>query len=188
MVAERLFNLLPPRMPLADKYRLTETLWKLHGPSSRKIMRVGPGVAPDAVVSAFRGYFTEAMTSFKLSPQLERRFAWLAGDDVATKQALLNKLVEAEKLLAAESIRLQTPVLIEHLASDTQGLNSRVAQIVTIGKHELEIILDRRAEGVALEDPPVPTRLRTTNTGGQSFGCLAVIIIALLIMYFLSHR
>ena len=39
--AERLFKLLPPRMPLQAKYKLTEGLWKHFGPSSRKRLRIG---------------------------------------------------------------------------------------------------------------------------------------------------
>ena len=41
MVAERLFNLLPPRMPLGVKYKLVEGLWHHVGPSSKHRIRVG---------------------------------------------------------------------------------------------------------------------------------------------------
>jgi hypothetical protein len=39
--AERLFKLLPPRMPLAAKYQLVENLWNHVGPKSKKTCRVG---------------------------------------------------------------------------------------------------------------------------------------------------
>jgi hypothetical protein len=39
MVAERLFNLLPPRMPLGVKYKLVEGLWHHVGPSSKHRVR-----------------------------------------------------------------------------------------------------------------------------------------------------
>ena len=37
MVKKRLFNLLPPRMPLLAKYSLVENLWNHYGPRSKKI-------------------------------------------------------------------------------------------------------------------------------------------------------
>jgi hypothetical protein len=39
--AARLFDLLPPLMPLSDKYRLAENLWRHVGPSSKRRLRVG---------------------------------------------------------------------------------------------------------------------------------------------------
>ena len=55
--AARLFNLLPPRMPLAAKYRIVENLWKHAGPKSKKTCRVGMDASVDPVVDwRRRGY------------------------------------------------------------------------------------------------------------------------------------
>jgi hypothetical protein len=45
-VAERLFSLLPPRMPLTEKYKLVETLWTHVGPRSKKIVSLGLDAGP----------------------------------------------------------------------------------------------------------------------------------------------
>ena len=41
LVAERLFRILPPTMPLEVKYQLTKSLWYHVGPSSTKTFYVG---------------------------------------------------------------------------------------------------------------------------------------------------
>jgi hypothetical protein len=55
--AARLFNLLPPRMPLTAKYRIVENFWKRAGPKSKKTCRVGMDASVDPVVDwRRRGY------------------------------------------------------------------------------------------------------------------------------------
>jgi hypothetical protein len=54
MVAERLFNLLPPHMPLPTKYKLVEGLWHHVGPSSKHRIRLGADAEDAAVVELQR--------------------------------------------------------------------------------------------------------------------------------------
>ena len=66
LVAERLFNMLPPRMPLAEKYKLTERLWEHFGPRSKKRLRVGPDSDHEAAVEAVRHHFDQVVTQYKI--------------------------------------------------------------------------------------------------------------------------
>ncbi len=160
MVASRLFDLLPPRMPLAAKYKLTEGLWQHFGPSSKKRLRIGLDADPSAVHDAIRTHLDNVVVSHQIPQQLEARFNWLSSGDVAVKQQLLNHLRSQERALIAEGARLQMPVLTEHLKSDAQALTTRVAQQLRIGKHEIELLIDINATGIALEEwapPPRPT-------------------------------
>jgi hypothetical protein len=59
MVAERLFNLLPPRMPLGVKYKLVEGLWHHVGPSSKHRIRVRATANVAEVIELARSKITE---------------------------------------------------------------------------------------------------------------------------------
>jgi len=185
-VADRLFQLLPPMMPLADKYRLTETLWNHHGPSSKKVLRIGPDVTGEQVATAFLDHVNGLLTDFRIPEPLESRFAWLSAGDVTVKQQLMNHLLQNERELVAEGVRLQTPAMLDHLAGDSEMHTTRMAHVVKVGKHELEILADRDATGLTLEDPKPTSRYSSgAGTGGGSsnnLGCIiAVIVIAIII-------
>ena len=70
-VAERLFSLLPPRMPLTAKYRLTENLWQHVGPSSKRTMRIGLDVELEQIVDLARAQIEEIVTRYRIPEQLE---------------------------------------------------------------------------------------------------------------------
>jgi hypothetical protein len=95
----------------------------------------------------------EVVTECKIPPDLERRFEWLSSGDVGVKQELLNYIRNAQKSLAIEAARVQVPVMFQHLASDEGQNTQRIAQILKIGKHELELLPDRKSTGIKLEDP-----------------------------------
>jgi hypothetical protein len=185
LVAERLFQLLPPSMPLADKYRLTETLWKHYGPSSRKFILIGPEVPPEEVAAAAQEHLSTVISEFKVPPELAHRFTWLSAGDVQVKQVLLSRLLDAERALAAESIRQQLPVLLSHLAADTRGLTGRIAQTVRVGKHELEVVLNKRYKGVTLVDR-MPHASSGTEAG--NWGCIGLLILVAVIWWLASHH
>lgn len=185
MVAERLFNLLPPRMPLSEKYRLTESLWEHYGPRSKKRLRVGLDVGLDEAVAAVRDHFDTVVQQYKIPPEMERRFEWLAAGDVNIKQDLLNYLRSRERQLLSEAARVQLPVMLDHLRSDQHGLTSRMAQTLKIGKHELELLVDPKASGVNLEEHTA-ARAGGSSSFWSEWGCL-VIAIALITLFVILH-
>lgn len=182
-VADRLFQLLPPIMPLADKYRLTESLWKHHGPSSKKVLRIGLGVTADQVAAAFLEHINGLLTDFRIPEPLESRFTWLSAGDVTVKQQLLNRLLQNERELVAEGVRLQTPAMLDHLASDSERHTTRMAHVVKVGKHELEILADRDATGLTLEDPKPGTRYGGGGGSSNNTGCIIAVIVVAIIIY-----
>ena len=136
MVAERLCNLLPPRMPLGVKYKLVEGLWHHVGPSSKHRIRVGANADVDDVIELARSTITEFVVNYKIPEILERRFNWLSAGDISLKQMLLSHIQEVEKTVVVEAVRAQVPVMLEHLRS-AGSQTGRLAQIVRVGKHEL---------------------------------------------------
>lgn len=186
-VAERLFALLPPRMPLASKYKLTEGLWRHVGPSSRKRLRVGLEVDLEAVLTAVRNHIEEVVVNYRVPENLERRFNWLAGGDISVKQQLLNHLRQLEKAHVVEGARVQLPVMLEHLRSDGGSHTHRLTQTLKVGKHELEILPDKSFSGVALEEWK-PSSLSSAT----AYGCFSSwwfwLLVAVFIFYTLIKR
>jgi hypothetical protein len=144
MVAERLFTLLPPRMPLAVKYKLVEGLWRHVGPSSKHRIRVGADADVAQVTELARSTIAKFVVDYKIPADLERRFDWLSAGDVSVKQMLLSHIQEVERTIVLEAVRAQLPVMLEHLRS-AWSHTGRLAQVVYVGKHELEIVMDQTA-------------------------------------------
>lgn len=155
--ASRLFNLLPPLMPIHEKYRLTESLWRHVGPQSKRRLRIGLDAAEADVIGKVQEHIEGVVSSYQIPEGLARRFDWITAGDVAVKQQLLNHLQVQEKALVVEGARQQLPVMLEHLRRDVAGDTKRLAQILKVGKHELEVLIDRNTSGASLEDWKPPT-------------------------------
>jgi hypothetical protein len=185
-VAERLFNLLPPRMPLGVKYKLVEGLWHHVGPNSKHRIRVGADANVAEVIELARSKITEFVVNYKIPSNLEGRFNWLSAGDVSVKQMLLSHIQEVEKTIVVEAVRAQVPVMLEHLRS--AGLQTgRLAQIVRVGKHELELLMDKTVRGAQIEDPSAPMRSMKNPPNPYIFFCL-VFIAALIIFLIILSR
>jgi hypothetical protein len=186
-VAERLFKLLPPRMPLPAKYQLVENLWQHVGPKSTKTCRVGLDVSVDQVLDVVRSQLDQVVTHYKIPEQLERRFNWLSAGDTHVKQDLLNHLQQYEKQLVAEGVRLQLPVMIEHLRSEAGQHTHRLVQVLKVGNHEVELALDKNASGVAIVEP---WTARPTAAFGQAanYKWLWWIVAAIVVLFLIAHK
>jgi hypothetical protein len=154
--AERLFRLLPTHMPLESKYRLIENLWNHVGARTRKTLRIGLNANVEQVMEAVRKHLEDVVVPHRIPPALEGRFNWLAAGDAQLKQELLNHLRQhMEKSLVVEAARLQLPTMQEHLRGDAGRQTVRLAQILKLGNHELELLIDKNASGVAIDEPQV---------------------------------
>jgi Putative peptidoglycan binding domain len=142
-VASRLFALLPPRMPLESKYKLIEDLWKHVGPSSRKTIIVQADTPISLIIERAAENIREVITNYRIPNELAKRFEWLSSGDSLVKQDLLSYFQTMEKEFAVRALNVQLPVLVEHLRSPRGLYTRRLAQIATVGKHEVEIILER---------------------------------------------
>jgi len=189
-VAERLFNLLPPRMPLGVKYKLVEGLWHHVGPSSKHRIRVGANANVAEVIELARSKITEFVVNYKIPSNLESRFNWLSAGDVSLKQVLLSHVQEVEKTIVVEAVRAQVPVMLEHLRS-AGSHTGRLAQIVRVGKHELELLMDKTVTGARIEDTSVLIRPMQQNNLNLYILFVSVFIAALVIFLIIlsrSHR
>lgn len=181
MVATRLFRLLPPRMPLSEKYRLTENLWRHVGPASRKRLRIGLDANINDAIAVIEGHIREVVLAYKIPSALESRFEWISAGDVQLKQKLLNHLQNMEKSLVIEGAREQLPVMIDHLRGEAGQHTHRIAQILKIGKHELDVVIDRTISGAHLEESTGTSKI-TDSISSINF---ALVFWLLLIGFFI---
>ena len=185
MVASRLFRLLPPRMPLAEKYKLTENLWRHTGPKSHKILRIGLDSEVEDVVMAIHDHIERVVIDYKIPETLERRFEWLSAGDIDVRQRLLNHVRQMEKALVIDGARKQVPIMLEHLHGSEGQYTHRLAQVLEIGKHKLEILVDKVTTGVKLEEPSaVSTKASVTGSSGFGYGWVWWLIVGAVILFF----
>src|SRR6266699_7307941 len=82
------------------------------------------------------------VTHYRIPNNLESRFNWLAAGDAHVKQDLLNYLRSKEKTLVVDGARIRLPVMLDHLRGEAGQYTHRLAEVLKIGNHELELLMD----------------------------------------------
>lgn len=177
MVAERLFSLLPPTMPIESKFKLTESLWKHVGPSSNKTYYIGLDVNLEEISQRVKDHLSQVVTHYEIPSSMESRFNWLAQGDVETKQKLLNYFRQQEKTLLSTALSTQLPVLLNHLQSDKGNLTTHTAQILKVGKHEIRVEINERVNGVS---EAAPARPKESSDNSWLWWVIGVIILLII--------
>ena len=80
---------------------------------------------------------------------------------------------------------MRLPVLLDHLRSEAGRLTHRVADIIKIGNHELELLIEKNASGVAVVEPYVA--LRSIGSQPASFKWLWWVAAAFVVLYLFAH-
>jgi hypothetical protein len=184
--ASRLFNLLPPLMPPQSKYQLIENLWKYFGPSSKKRLRVGLDASLDQVLDVVAQHIEEVVVQYKIPENLERRFEWLSAGDAHVKQDLLNHFRQMEKSLVIEDARVKLPVMLAHLRGEEGKNTYRLAEVLIVGKHELELSLEKNFSGVALADPSA--RIFNSGSEGGWWSALWWVLGTVVVLYLMFPK
>jgi hypothetical protein len=152
LVARRLFELIPPLMPVEQKYEIVEIVWKRHGPQSEKYVYVGPDADQSALIADIEQYFSTLKVKYTIPPELERRFDWLSDNDVAVKQKLLNHFMEGQQSAAIASARLNIEMMLSRLNHDAVGSITKLSYTLLVGNHRLELCADRFRRGYEFSD------------------------------------
>lgn len=187
-VAQRLFDLLPPRMPIEKKYELVENLWHHLGPKSNLVFTIGYDVLPETVVAVVAHHTLKEMRDFVFPADLERRFEWLASGDVIIKQKLLNHLRQLERSAILSGAEVQIPVIMQHLNSTDGRSTQSASQEIKIGNHTVLLEFERNhsgmTEGSIRSSNPA---IRDSSEQGWSGGWL-IVAAAILGLFFLFGR
>ena len=165
MVEERLFNLLPPIMPIEAKFQLTESFWKHIGFTSTKNYYIGLDVDLEAVSQLVKKHFEKVVIRSAIPNSMDVRLNWLSQSDVGVKQQLINHFRQQEKLLLHEALQIQLPIIINHFKSEKGSLTTHDTQILKVDKHEVRIIFDERVNGVS---ETAPTRSETAPARSET--------------------
>lgn len=155
-VAERLFNLLPPTMPIETKFHLIDSLWNHVGPSSIKIYYIGLDADLEDVTRRVKEHLEGVVIKYDIPNYMEARFRWLSQGEVGIKQQLLNYFRQQEKDLLSKALQIQLPVLMNHLNSEKGILTTHVTQVLKVGKHEVQIVFNEHVNGISETAPMRP--------------------------------
>jgi hypothetical protein len=170
MVAERLFSLLPPRMPLPVKYDMVQTLWEKFSPRSNASFVIGPDCDSASALQIISQRLVDSVAQYKIPQELENRFNWLSSGDVAVRQALLNHFLDQERNLIISDAFNRTQIFLKHFEQNGEW-TELITQSYTIGKHRIELFFDARASGIKEGRATVrSTPLKTP--AAQNSGCL----------------
>ena len=171
MVAKRFFDLLPSHMPLGKKYGLADDLWKHFGPRSEFRLLVGEDATVDEVLSVLRHHLDVKVRHYTIPDELARRFAWLAGDDVAAKLDMLNRMRDGESTMVVNAVAEQFAIMRNKSVSRDGQFMRSWRQELAIGKHQIVIEFDRSISHVVIDDGSAsPDRIPAESTPRQIEG------------------
>lgn len=186
MVAERLFNLLPPRMPLEAKYNLVKSLWHHVCPKTYRSFLVGPDVNDDALEAQVREYLLVTVVDHRLPDAMERRFAWLSAGDISVRQMLLNHLNQMERNMVLGALAEELPLFL-HQIRERADVTSRLTRIITIGKHECVLTFDPKVSGITPSNHP-PSSWSPVRSSKSGRGAIWIILLLVVLSYLLFGR
>lgn len=180
LVAGRLFNLLPPRMPFNEKYALVENLWKEYCPKSNKVILIGADAKEQEIIDTIKSYLFDVVVHYDIPEPLQNRFNWLSGGDVNVKQQLLNHFLQIEKDLIVHAMNHRVPVLLKHL-NEHGSIIHKIQQQLDIGKHRLDLQFDSKISGIKIIER---TSFYPSQSPGstRNWGCLCFVIVVILII------
>lgn len=141
-VIKRLFDLLPPLMPLPMKFQLAERIWLHFGPSSRHEYIVGPNADVDDLIEMVCAKLDQEVVPYEMEDTVPHRIHWLSSGDVKVKEKLLNHSRQVQKALAKEKLSLEVPVL-QRQVREHPDVTLLARTELKINKHTVIISVDR---------------------------------------------
>jgi hypothetical protein len=186
LVAQRLFNLLPPRMPTSAKLELAGNIWRHFGPSSSHSFTVGPAADVKLVVEAISDKLSAAIQTYQIPDQIRNRFEWLSSGDIRVKEELLNHFRKMEKNLVLSKIHEEVPILQKQI-QDYAGQTISVRTKLEIHRNSVEIYVDDRLGDKFREG--VPDK-RPTASASLSLDRLIIAVIVVIVIFAImtKHR
>ena len=178
MVAERLFNLIPKHMQLADKYKLVDSLWKFTTVSNKVLIRTNKETEINEIVVLLQKEVNRLDTNWEIPENLSNRFVWLAGDDSITYQKLLSYIVDQERKLITTMLPHQITELLNRYQNEWSDTSNYFSHTVDIGKHSVEVRITEDASELTVGKWYAHVNRYTPVNGS---GCLGVFALMLII-------
>ncbi|EJE8579506.1 hypothetical protein M5219_002390 [Vibrio vulnificus] len=177
MVAERLFNLIPKHMPIEDKFKLVDSLWKFTTISSKVLIRTNKDTDIQDIVNLLKSEVNRINTDWKIPENLSNRFTWLAGNDSTTYQKLLCHIVDQERQLIATMLPNQITELLKNYNNEWSESSNYFSHTVEIGKHCVEIRITDQANELTVGPWYAHVKPYTSNKGAGCLGMFAFMFL-----------
>jgi hypothetical protein len=185
LVAKRLFNLLPPRMPIAKKPQLAGNVWRHFGTASTHHFTVGPNADVKLIMDSVYETLNSVLQDYNIPQNVKNRFDWLAAGDVSVKEHLLNYFRQMDRKIAVDSLNVQLPILQAQMRDHSNHTGS-IRTKIDIHKHSVEIWIDPRLDANFREGQP--ERKRTTSGASGVVWFLIAVGVIVAIIFFSRHR
>jgi len=184
MIAERLFNLLPPIMSLKKKYELAEKLWKHYAPWEHiyESYTIGPYTNMEKLVNEVAVKLDNSIRAYSIPEDLKNSFSWLAQDDIKVVEQLLNHFRHIPKVLVQERIKLEIPVLQKQIVEHADTTSFLKSEIRIDNAGTISIYVDKR-----LNDEIVKGWLPPRQQRSSGLGCVIIVCILLFWLFALSN-
>ena len=137
-VAKRLYNLIPPLMPLSDKLKIVDKLWRHCSPSSRKQFTITKDTNANELHNQVISYLNDTVQKYLISEEISNDFNWLAENDSLVYQELKNAFLQKEKELISQCTLHRIQAILQYL-NNSQDYYSSISQTLNIGRHEIII-------------------------------------------------
>lgn len=187
LVAERLFNLLPPLMPVKDKYALVESLWNHVGPKKKVLIKAGVKASTMLVIDQVKKEVSKLTTEWAVPDQMTKRFKWLAQNDSAVYQQLLSYIKQREKELGEAVLTDQIPELKAKFSNDISETTSRISYIIDVGKQMVELRMEGSGENIDVVDW-YPAGRKGSGVFSDGGNWWIWLIIGAIVLYFFTAK
>lgn len=177
MVAERLFNLIPKHMPIEDKFKLVDSLWKFTTVSNKLLIRTNRETEINELVALLQSEVNRIDTDWEIPENLSNRFDWLAGDDSTTYQKLLSYIVDQECKLITAMLPHQITELLSHYHNEWSDTSNYFSHTVEIGKHSVEVRITDQANELTVGKWYTHVKPYTSVKGSGCLGIFALMLI-----------
>lgn len=183
LVAKRLFDLLPPLMPLAKKLELAGNLWRHFAPATEHAYAITETTELEAVGRVIGERLNAVITIHAIPQNVKNRFQWLAQGDIVVEEQILNYFRQLEKNLIMERLRLEIPLLQRQLRMHPDFTHSLKSEF-RINNNRITVRVARAAAAGSQAVAPLPATARSSSTPAPAG--FAVALAAALFMLLLA--
>lgn len=185
LVAGRLFEFLPPHMPLDLKLRIVEGIHENSGPIRVDHVLAPIDVEPSKVTKFVEENFFSELDVNIIDDELKERFSWLSGDDTRVAEQLLGHATR----LSLEMKKKMFEAVMRQLEIDTHNHSDVIidsSSTLKIRQQEIKIKKSKWVEVVQAvsphefqtgKKPPENHPSRTPEKGNSDFGWVWWIVI-----------
>ena len=146
LVAERLLALVPPLMPTEDRLRLSKGMWDASLGRKKRWLIIGPDVSQGEIRRFVHQEISE-QSGVGLSDTLQKRFEWLADDDVRVYEKMVEYVNGERAREANTALNEQLPVFLRQIR-ESANITKNIEHSITAGATKLVLVFNPRVKGM----------------------------------------